>query len=483
MFCLLSTAVLAQTPAADKKHVTVNPDNIANLIKTLESETARTEFISNLKTLQEASGNEEAKPEEVNPAAVISEQIGLETQTKTFFTRYHEFLARNNLNATMVGKWLLTAGAVLIGFMLIFGMRWFSGFLRRKMTRFHGTFTGHYTRRFRWYARLIKWYGYYLIFTLFLYAIGVVWDFNDAQIFTHPLAGAIFMGLMNLVVVGLVAALIGEGINGALEYFINRAHNANAQRLRTLLPIIRTIIFAIFFILLFLVLLSELGIDIVPLLAGAGFLSVAIGIGAQKFLQDFLIGFTVIIEDLFHVGDVVSLAGKTGVVEVITLRKVQLRDYNGTVYTIPFSEVKVIDNLTKDFSFYQIDLGVAYREDTDEILDCMRTVDQSLRNDPDFKELILEPIDIAGVDRFGDSAVIVKARIKTKPIQQWNVGREFNRRIKKIFDERGIEIPFPYQTVVFGNEVRGHKNKPVDSVQHEKNMEKLYGKDHRQPQE
>ena len=144
-----------------------------------------------------------------------------------------------------------------------------------------------------------------------------------------------------------------------------------------------------------------------------------------------------------QIGDVVKLGDHFGLVEKITLRKIQLRDLEGTVHTIPFGEVAIVSNLTKDFSFYLFDIGVAYRENTDEVIKILHEIDEELREDDDFKDRILEPLEVFGVDQFADSAVMIKARIKTRPIQQWNVGREFNRRMKIAFDERGIEIPFP----------------------------------------
>lgn len=451
----VSFAAAAQTPApaADPAtaEIAVTPENITNLIKTLESETARNEFIGNLKTMAEVQGEKAAAAEPAAPVA-ITEQIGLENQTKTMLAQYHEFLAKNNLNATKVGKWMMTAGAVIVGFLLIFIMRKISSWLRRKAALASGRFKLHNNKRLRWYARLVKYYGYYLILTLFLYALSIIWDFSDSAFFTHPMASAVFFGLMNIVVVFLIAALIGELINGSIEYAMYKASNANAQRVRTLLPIIRTIIFTVFFVLCFLVLLSELGINVLPLLAGAGVVGVAVGLGAQKFLQDFLTGFTIILENIFQIGDVVNLGGQSGVVESITMRKVQLRAYSGSVFTIPFSEIRVIENLTKDFSFYPIDLSISYVQDADRIVALMKEASAELRQQDDFKDVILDDIEIAGVDRLAETSFVIKARIKTRPGQQWPVGRAFNGRLKHLFDKHGIDIPVAQQTLVMAPE-------------------------------
>ncbi|HEY3486919.1 MAG TPA: mechanosensitive ion channel domain-containing protein, partial [Gammaproteobacteria bacterium] len=228
------------------------------------------------------------------------------------------------------------------------------------------------------------------------------------------------------------------------------------NRLRTLLPIARNFLLLILICLFALVILSEVGVDIMPLLAGAGIFGIAIGFGAQTFVKDLLTGFTIIFEDLVQVGDVIRVADRTGLVERITIRKIQLRDLNGIVYTVPFSEINTIENWTKDYSYYVLDIGIAYREDPDKVIACLKEIDESMRADDHYKRLILAPIEILGVDSFAENSIIIKARIKTLPIKQWDVGREFNRRMKRQFDEKGIEMPFPHQVVYFGGDKQGH---------------------------
>ena len=202
--------------------------------------------------------------------------------------------------------------------------------------------------------------------------------------------------------------------------------------------------------------LSELGIDIYPLLAGAGVAGIAIGFGAQALVKDFLTGFIVVFEDLLQVGDVVRVGDRAGAVERITMRKIQLRNLDGIVHTIPFSEVNIVDNFTKEFSYYLFDVGVAYREDVDEVVHCLLEIDEELRASNEFGDKILAELEVLGLDRFADSSVIIRARTKTKAHDRWTVGREFNRRIKQTFDQRNIEIPFPHQTIYFGEDKKGH---------------------------
>ena len=221
------------------------------------------------------------------------------------------------------------------------------------------------------------------------------------------------------------------------------------------MPLARSVLLVVIVIVAGLTVLSALGINIAPLLAGAGVVGLAVGFGAQTLVKDVITGAFLLFEDTVQVGDVAVINGQGGLVEAITIRTIRLRDLAGSVHTIPFSTVGAITNMTKEYSRYVLDVGVAYREDTDRVAELLREIDADLRADPEFGQHILQPIEILGVDRFEDSAVVVRARLTTKPIMQWTVGREFNRRLKKKFDEHGIEIPFPHQTIYFGEDKQG----------------------------
>lgn len=201
--------------------------------------------------------------------------------------------------------------------------------------------------------------------------------------------------------------------------------------------------------------LKEFGVEIGPLLAAAGIAGLAVGFGAQSLVKDVISGFFILLEDQIRVGDVVQIAGKSGLVEKISLKTTILRDLSGNVHYVPNGQIDVVTNMTKEFSRYVFDIGVAYREDVDEVMAVIKEVDEELRNDPDFKDDILEPIEIMGLDQFANSAVIIKARTTTKPLQQWRIGREFNRRLKKKFDEKNIQIPFPHLTLYMGEDKKG----------------------------
>ncbi len=177
---------------------------------------------------------------------------------------------------------------------------------------------------------------------------------------------------------------------------------------------------------------------------------VALGFGAQSIVKDVISGFFLLIENQIRVNDVCVLNGTGGLVEEINLRTTVLRSLDGVVHIFPNGSITSISNMTREFSFYVFDVGVAYKEDTDKVSQVLRDIGAEMQADEEFADSILEPLEIMGVDKFADSAVIVKARIKTQPIRQWAVGREMNRRIKKRFDELGIEIPFPHMSLYFG---------------------------------
>lgn len=227
------------------------------------------------------------------------------------------------------------------------------------------------------------------------------------------------------------------------------------KRTQTLGSIVRYAVTAVILIVASMTILQQFGIEIGPLLAAAGIVGLAIGFGAQSLVKDVISGFFILLEDQIRVGDVVKIAGKGGLVERVNLRTTILRDIAGNVHYVPNGQIDVVTNMTKDYSRYVFDIGVGYREDVDEITEVIKQVDEELRNDPEYKDDILEPIEILGLDQFADSAIIIRARTTTAPIKQWRVGREFNRRLKKKFDERNIEIPFPHVTLYMGQDKKG----------------------------
>jgi small conductance mechanosensitive channel len=196
--------------------------------------------------------------------------------------------------------------------------------------------------------------------------------------------------------------------------------------------------------------LSELGVSLAPVLGAAGVVGLAVGFGAQSLVKDYVTGFFILLENQVRQGDVAEVAGKTGVVEDVTLRYIQLRDYDGHVHFVPNGLVTTVTNMGKEHARSVVDVGIAYREDVDQALCVMRETANELRADPAFGARILEDVEIVGVERWADSAVILRCRFKVQPLEQWNVRREYLRRLKRRFDELGIEIPFPHLTVYAG---------------------------------
>lgn len=227
------------------------------------------------------------------------------------------------------------------------------------------------------------------------------------------------------------------------------------KRAQTLIGVARYIMVLVIFVVASLIILRELGIDIGPVLAAAGVVGLAVGFGAQSLVKDVISGFFILLDDQIRVGDVVEVGGKGGLVEKVNLRVTVLRDIAGNVHYIPNGSIGVVTNMTKEYSRYVFDIGVAYREDVDEVIEVIESIDVNLRIDPEFKDDIKEPIEILGLDQFGDSAVIIRARTTTLPGKQWRIGREFNRRLKQRFDELNIEIPFPHVTLYMGQDKQG----------------------------
>ncbi len=222
------------------------------------------------------------------------------------------------------------------------------------------------------------------------------------------------------------------------------------KRAQTLMGLVRQSVIISLWVIAGLIILGQGGVQIGPILAGAGILGVALGFGAQSLVKDFLSGFFLIMENQVRVGDVARVNGTAGIVEQITFRVLVMRDLTGEVHIFPNGSITTLSNLTAEWSAYVFDLGVAYKENTDHVSEVIREVGAGLREDSEFCNYIIEDIEIFGVNEFADSAVVIKGRIKTKPLRQWIVGREFNRRIKHAFDEAGIEIPFPHRSVYFG---------------------------------
>ncbi len=264
---------------------------------------------------------------------------------------------------------------------------------------------------------------------------------------------------LRIAVILIVAYVITRIIEGTVprlrQRIVQRISRAGSnleleKRAATLSSVFRKTMAVAVWTVAVIMVLKQAGFNIGPILAGAGVVGLAVGFGAQNLVRDVISGVFLLLEDQVHVNDVAVVNGTGGLVEQINLRTIVLRGLDGTVYIFPNGSITTLANMTHGYSYYVFDVGVAYKEDTDHVVEVLKGIAARMQKEEPYSSYILEPLEVLGVDKFADSAVIVKVRIKTLPIKQWDVGREMNRRIKKEFDRAGIEIPFPHTSLYFG---------------------------------
>ncbi len=284
--------------------------------------------------------------------------------------------------------------------------------------------------------------------------LGEVYGLGIADWLTGtPLGRRVMSAAATITVTLVLAVVIWESANDAVRRHLGKlekdAQLARSARLRTLLPMLRTALLVSILVIVAMMVLSEIGVNIAPLLAGAGVLGIAIGFGSQKLVQDIITGLFLLLENTMQVGDVVTLGGLSGVVEQLSIRTIRLRAEDGSVYVIPFSAVTTVTNMTRDFSQAVIEAQVAYKDDYDDVVAVLRGIAADMRAEPQWATEIRDDIEVMGLERFADNAVVIKCRIRCGPFGRWSVGREFRRRMKLAFDAEGIEIPSPSQKLIF----------------------------------
>ncbi|MEL6310904.1 MAG: mechanosensitive ion channel domain-containing protein, partial [Pseudomonadota bacterium] len=292
-------------------------------------------------------------------------------------------------------------------------------------------------------------------FVVFLAVIGAATEitglFDVMGWLDATLGGDAASTFVSVMLIVLAAFVIWLAMSSWIEYRLTpRGYRITTSREQTLLTLLRNAATIAILVIATMFSLSELGINIAPLIASAGVFGLAIGFGAQKLVQDIITGIFIQFENACNVGDVITVGSTTGTVEKLTIRSVSLRDLQGTFHVIPFSSVDMVSNYMSGFAYHVADLGIAYREDTDAgkqvMLDCFK----AMKDDPEWRGHIIGDLEWFGVQSLGDSAVVLRARIKARPGQQWGIGRRFNELLKKACDERGIEIPFPHMTIWMG---------------------------------
>jgi len=270
---------------------------------------------------------------------------------------------------------------------------------------------------------------------------------------THWLIKAVPTIAVILVTAFVLLKLLGLALAELQSFMIKRGQDARTapeeiqKRAVTLTGVVRRTAKVFVWALVGILVLRELGVDVTPLIAGAGIAGLAVGFGAQNLVRDVISGFFLILENQVRAGDVAVINGTGGLVEAINLRTITLRDQSGAVHIFQNGAINTLANQTMGWSAMVFDIGVAYEEDPDEVMQVMKEVAEGMRADAIFRPRILEPMEIMGVDAFAPNSIVIKARLKTPPGLQWSVAREYRRRLKKAFDARGIDLPFPHVSV------------------------------------
>jgi small conductance mechanosensitive channel len=289
------------------------------------------------------------------------------------------------------------------------------------------------------------------------FSIMQAWGIGTYAWILSPQGGAVVSRFLVIFLIITGSVLIWELASLKIEAYMIREREGGSgkkanQRILTLLPLFNNVIRITLVLVAGMSVLSHIGINIAPLLAGAGIVGLAVGFGAQALVRDVITGAFILMEGSIAIGDWVEAGGYAGTVEHLTIRTLTLRDLTGAVFVIPFGEVTTVKNSNRDFGYALVDAGVAYREDYGEVVQALQDVATELRQDDVWGPDIVEDLELFGLNNLGDSAVEIRVRLKTLPMRQFAVRRAFLERMKRVFDERGIEIPFPHQTIWFGED-------------------------------
>lgn len=297
-----------------------------------------------------------------------------------------------------------------------------------------------------------------IVVIVVLALVAAAWELWDLATWAASEAGsATLSAAIDIAVIVVLATAIWIAVASWVEHRLSPETGAGepGAREKTLLAIFRNAFSIVLITMTAMIVLSEMGIDIGPLIAGAGVLGLAIGFGSQKLVQDIITGVFIQLENAINTGDVVTAGGITGTVEKLTIRSIGIRDLSGSYHIIPFSSVDLVTNFMRDFAYHVGEYGIAYRENVDDAIERLKEAFEELRADPANAALILDDLEVHGVTALADSSVNVRVRIKTAPGSQWALGRAYNKLVKQHFDAAGIEIPFPHMTLYFGQDKDG----------------------------
>ncbi|WP_240648287.1 mechanosensitive ion channel family protein [Pararobbsia silviterrae] len=301
--------------------------------------------------------------------------------------------------------------------------------------------------------RLVRFFGSLLTVFVWLGFIELnarVWDHSVLRFARESASGrgishSIFSICATLFFSWLVWIILDTAVTEALNPTTHRGKQSKpSSRARTMLPLIRNFTFVVILVIVIISTLANLGINVTPLIAGASVIGLAFGFGAQSLVQDLITGLFILIEDTISVGDSIEVdGGHAGIVETLSIRTCRLRDSQGAIHAIPFSQIKTIKNLSRDFAYAVFDVRVPFSADVDQITELIREVGKDLHDDVRYRREMLGPVEVFGLDRFDPNWMVIKGQIRTRPLQQWPIVRAFNQRLKRKMDEAGVEIPVP----------------------------------------
>lgn len=352
---------------------------------------------------------------------------------------------------------LKTIGAVVVGLLLssfltqTIGRRiTLSNDLRRKLPLLESRLNSYVPNA----LRVIR----TLIVVLIIMVVLNAWGAFDLAAWYASEVGRNLVGkLVSVATILAIALMVWLALASLIEHKLNPDTGGGmpSARAQTLLSLFRNALAIALVTMTAMIVLAEIGINIGPLIAGAGVLGLAIGFGAQKLVQDIITGIFIQVENAMNTGDVVTVGGITGTAEKLNIRSVGIRDLSGTYHLVPFSSVDTVSNYMRGFGNHVGEYGIAYRENIDTAIEQLQLAYQDLKASDEHGHKLLAPLDVAGVTALADSSVNIRVIIKTTPGDQWAVGRAYNRLVKLRFDEAGIEIPFPHTTLYFGQDKAG----------------------------
>ncbi|MBO1073961.1 mechanosensitive ion channel family protein [Roseomonas marmotae] len=351
---------------------------------------------------------------------------------------------------SFIGRTMITLAAIAVIMAVTYAM---SGGLARLAAAMQGG-RSSLARRLTWrYLGLARQSLRFVATVVILVVALRIWGFDLLLWFGSGIGLAIIRPIFSIAMVLMVGWLIWITLDSVVDYALLPKENTgrardHSTRARTLLPLLRNFAFVLLIVLTIIAVLSNLGLNVTPLLAGVSVFGLALSFGSQQLVQDVITGLFMLFEDTIAVGDTIDTGDRNGTVESVTIRTVRIRDGDGALHTIPFSQIKALKNRSRGLGVYTVKVVVGYDANLDRVMEVMREVGQSLRDDPAFSADMLTGLEIWGVDQFTPEGITIMGGLKTRALKQWGVGRAFNLRLKQRFDKEGIALTPPRPSLV-----------------------------------